>query len=91
MKKVFFFSLTLLTGHTAKAHAENLVSDADSLRLEQLNEVVINGVRAHETSRLQPPTSTAMNWTATPKAAASGLSCFHALPVLSHGVRTGQE
>ena len=48
MKKVFFLSLTLMTGLTAKAHAENLVSDADSMRLEQLNEVVINGVRAHE-------------------------------------------
>ena len=48
MKKVFFLSLTLMTGLTAKAYVENLVSDADSLRLEQLNEVVINGVRAHE-------------------------------------------
>ena len=47
MKKVFFLSLTLMTGLTAKASVENLVSDADSLRLEQLNEVVINGVRAH--------------------------------------------
>ena len=41
-------SLTLMTGLTAKASVENLVSDADSLRLEQLNEVVIDGVRAHE-------------------------------------------
>ena len=48
MKKVFFLSLTLMTGLTAKASVENLVSDADSLRLEQLNEVVIDGVRAHE-------------------------------------------
>ena len=48
MKKVFFLSLTLMTGLTAKAGVENLVSDADSLRLEQLNEVVIDGVRAHE-------------------------------------------
>ena len=48
MKKVFFLSLTLMTGLTAKASVENLVSDADSLRLEQLNEVIINGVRAHE-------------------------------------------
>ena len=48
MKKVFFLSLTLMTGLTAKADVENLVFDADSLRLEQLNEVVINGVRAHE-------------------------------------------
>ena len=48
MKKVFFLSLTLMTGLTAKADVENPVSDADSLRLEQLNEVVINGVRAHE-------------------------------------------
>ena len=48
MKKVFFLSLTLMTGLTAKASVENLVSDADSLRLEQLNEVVVDGVRAHE-------------------------------------------
>ena len=48
MKKVFFLSLTLLAGLTAKASVENLVSDADSLRLKQLNEVVIDGVRAHE-------------------------------------------
>ena len=48
MKKVFFLSLTLMTGLTAKASVENLVSDTDSLRLEQLNEVVIDGVRAHE-------------------------------------------
>ena len=48
MKKVFFLSLPLLTCLTVKAGNENLVSDADSLRLEQLNEVVINGVRAHE-------------------------------------------
>ena len=41
-------SLTLMTGLTAKASVENLVSDADSLRLEQLNEVVIDGVRAHD-------------------------------------------
>ena len=48
MKKVFFLSLTLLVSLISKADAENLVSDADSLRLEQLNEVVISGVRAHE-------------------------------------------
>ena len=48
MKKVFFLSLTLMTGLTAKASVENLVPDADSLRLHQLNEVVIDGVRAHE-------------------------------------------
>ena len=47
MKKVFFLSLTLLAGLTVKASVENY-SDADSLRLEQLNEVVIDGVRAHE-------------------------------------------
>ena len=41
-------SLSLFAGLAAKADVENLVSDADSLRLEQLNEVVINGVRAHE-------------------------------------------
>ena len=48
MKKVFFLSLTLMTGLTAKASVENLVLDADTLRLQQLNEVVIDGVRAHE-------------------------------------------
>lgn len=46
MKKVFFLSLTLMTGLTAKAGNET--SDADSVRLKQLNEVVIDGVRAHE-------------------------------------------
>lgn len=39
-------SLTLMTGLTAKAGNET--SDADSVRLMQLNEVVIDGVRAHE-------------------------------------------
>ena len=48
MKKVFFLSLSLLAGLAVKAANENLDSDADSLRLGQLNEVVINGVRAHE-------------------------------------------
>ena len=48
MKKVFFLSLTLMTGLAAKATEESLASDADSLRLKQLNEVTINGVRAHE-------------------------------------------
>ena len=48
MKKVFFLSLTLMTGLTVKASVENLVLDADTLRLQQLNEVVIDGVRAHE-------------------------------------------
>ncbi|MBR4811472.1 MAG: TonB-dependent receptor [Bacteroidaceae bacterium] len=48
MKKVFFLSLTLMTGLAVKASVENSYSDADSLRLEQLNEVIINGVRAHE-------------------------------------------
>ena len=46
MKKVFFLSLTLMTGLTAKAGNET--SGADSVRLMQLNEVVIDGVRAHE-------------------------------------------
>lgn len=46
MKKVFFLSLTLMTGLTAKAGNETF--DADSVRLMQLNEVVIDGVRAHE-------------------------------------------
>ena len=48
MKKVFFLSLTLLAGLTIKASVENFDSQMDSLRLEQLNEVVIDGVRAHE-------------------------------------------
>ena len=48
MKKVFFLSLTLLTGLTAKAGVETLESSADSLRMEQLNEVIIDGVQAHE-------------------------------------------
>ncbi len=48
MKKVFFLSLTLITSLTVKAGNENVESDADSLRLQQLNEVIINGVRAHE-------------------------------------------
>ena len=39
-------SLALMTGLTAKAGNET--SDADSVRLMQLNEVVIDGVRAHE-------------------------------------------
>ena len=46
MKKVFFLSLTLLTSLAVKAGNENF--DADTLRLKQLNEVVIDGVRAHE-------------------------------------------
>ena len=48
MKKVFFLSLTLMTGLAVKAGNENNVSDADSLNLKQLYEVVIDGVRAHE-------------------------------------------
>ena len=39
-------SLTLLTSLAVKAGNENF--DADTLRLKQLNEVVIDGVRAHE-------------------------------------------
>lgn len=46
MKKVFFLSLTLMTGLTVKAANETF--EADSLRLNHLNEVVIDGVRAHE-------------------------------------------
>ena len=46
MKKVFFLSLTLITSLTVKAGNETF--DADSVRLMQLNEVVIDGVRAHE-------------------------------------------
>ncbi|MBR3658416.1 MAG: TonB-dependent receptor [Bacteroidaceae bacterium] len=46
MKKVFFLSLTLMTSLAAKAGNETF--EADSLRLKHLNEVVIDGVRAHE-------------------------------------------
>ena len=46
MKKVFFLSLTLITSLAVKAGNETF--DADSVRLKQLNEVVIDGVRAHE-------------------------------------------
>lgn len=48
MKKVFFLSLTLMTGLSVKAGVETLESSADSLRMEQLNEVIIDGVQAHE-------------------------------------------
>jgi iron complex outermembrane receptor protein len=46
MKKVFFLSLVLLTSLATKAGNESF--DADSLRLKQLNEVIIDGVVAHE-------------------------------------------
>lgn len=46
MKKVFFLSFTLLAGLTMKAETANLNLQIDTLRLEQLNDVVINGVRA---------------------------------------------
>lgn len=46
MKKVFFLSLALMTSLAVKAGNETF--DADSVRLKQLNEVVIDGVRAHE-------------------------------------------
>jgi iron complex outermembrane receptor protein len=46
MKKVFFLSLTLMTSLAVKAGNETF--DADSVRLMQLYEVVIDGVRAHE-------------------------------------------
>ncbi len=46
MKKVFFLSLTLMTSLAVKAGSETF--DADTVRLKQLNEVVIDGVRAHE-------------------------------------------
>lgn len=46
MKKVFFLSLTLITSLAVKAGNETF--DADSVRLKHLNEVVIDGVRAHE-------------------------------------------
>jgi len=48
MKKVFFLSLSLLASLAAHSSIECFDSDADSLRLEHLNDVVINGVRAHE-------------------------------------------
>lgn len=48
MKKVFFLSLSLITSLTAKASIETLDSYTDSLRLEQLNEVIIQGVRARQ-------------------------------------------
>ena len=48
MKKVFFLSLTLMTGLTAKASIETLDSFTDSLHLKQLNEVIIQGVRTHQ-------------------------------------------
>lgn len=46
MKKVFFLSLTLITSLAVKAGNETF--DADSVRLKQLNEVIIDGVRAHK-------------------------------------------
>lgn len=46
MKKVFFLSLTLMTSLAVKAGNETF--DADTVRLKQLNEVVIDGIRAHE-------------------------------------------
>ena len=46
MKKVFFLSLTLMTSLAVKAGSETF--DADTVRLKQLNEVVIDGVRADE-------------------------------------------
>ncbi|MBO4724299.1 MAG: TonB-dependent receptor plug domain-containing protein, partial [Bacteroidaceae bacterium] len=50
MKKVFFLSLplSLLVFPIAKARNAQNEFETDSLRLQQLNEVVINGVRAHE-------------------------------------------
>ena len=48
MKKVFFLSLSLFASLTASSSTESYDPDTDSLRLEQLNDVVINGVRAHE-------------------------------------------
>ena len=46
MKKVFFLSLSLMTALAVKAGNETF--DADTMRLRQLNEVIIDGVRAHE-------------------------------------------
>ena len=46
MKKVFILSLSLVAGLAAKAKTESLDVQVDSIRMEQLNDVVINGVRA---------------------------------------------
>ena len=46
MKKVFLLSLSLFAGFTMKAETANLDLQIDTVRLEQLNDVVINGVRA---------------------------------------------
>ena len=50
MKKVFFLSLPLSLLAVSITNAETVpnVFETDSLRLQQLNEVVIDGVRAHE-------------------------------------------
>ena len=50
MKKVFFLSLPLSLLAVSMADAETVTNEfeTDSLRLQQLNEVVIDGVRAHE-------------------------------------------
>ena len=46
MKKVFILSLSLVAGLAANANTESLDVQVDSIRMEQLNDVVINGVRA---------------------------------------------
>ena len=50
MKKVIFLSFSLMMMAAAEVMAESATMelDMDSLRLEQLNEVIIEGVRAHE-------------------------------------------
>ena len=50
MKKVIFLSFSLMMMAAAEVMAESatIELDMDSLRLEQLNEVIIEGVRAHE-------------------------------------------
>ena len=45
MKKVFILSLSLVAGLAANANTESLDVQVDSIRMEQLNDVVINGVR----------------------------------------------
>ncbi len=47
MKKVIFLSLSVLALPLAKAGAADAESQTDSLLLKQLNEVIVDGVRAH--------------------------------------------
>ena len=47
MKKVFFLSLCIAACLRTASMSAEIVSETDSLRIEQLQEVVIDGVRAH--------------------------------------------